>query len=73
VTLAGGTVGVMPEDVAEAELQVSRNGGDLVLRIHDTNDSITVRNDDPARAGWIRFSGGMRSIADLTAALDLSA
>jgi hypothetical protein len=72
VALAGGTVGVLLEDVAEAGLEVSRNGADLVLRIQGTNDSITFRNYDPARAGWVRFSDGRRSIADLTAALDLS-
>jgi hypothetical protein len=72
VTLAGGTVAVLLEDVAEAELEVSRNGADLVLRIQGTNDSITFRDYDPARAGWVRFSDGMRSIAALTTALDLS-
>jgi hypothetical protein len=72
VTLGGGTVGVLLEDVAEADLKVSRNGADLVLRIHDTNDSITFRNYDPVRAGWVRFNDGTRSIAELAAALDLS-
>jgi hypothetical protein len=72
VTLTGGTVGMLLEDVAEAELEVSRNGTDLVLRIHDTNDHITFRAYDPARGGWVRFSDGTRSIAELATPLNLS-
>jgi len=65
VTVAGGTASLVLEDVAAADLDVSWSGLDLVLRIRDTGDSITLRNHDPAHGGSVRTSDGMINLADL--------
>jgi Haemolysin-type calcium binding protein related domain len=65
VTVAGGTASLVLEDIAAADLDVSWSGLDLVLRIRDTGDSITLRNHDPAHGGSVRTSDGMINLADL--------
>ncbi|WP_149535953.1 calcium-binding protein [Siccirubricoccus phaeus] len=73
VELADGPLGLLMGGVEESRLLVAQEGNDLVLRIHDTNDSLTIRNFRAAQEGYIRLAEGTRTLADLTAGLDFTA
>ncbi|MCO6417050.1 hypothetical protein JYK14_12880 [Siccirubricoccus sp. KC 17139] len=73
VETADGPLGLLMAGVEESRLLVAQEGNDLVLRIHDTNDSLTIRNYRAAQEGYIRLADGTKTLAELTAGLNFTA
>lgn len=49
------------------EVEVVRDGADLVLRVRGTEDSFTLRDYDPRAWGLIQFRDGVRHLSDIVA------
>lgn len=60
-----GAADIWMYDLSASEVEAKRDGKDLVLRVKDTGDSLTLRDYDPGAWKLIRFLEGEKSLADL--------
>lgn len=63
-TNAPGAADVLMAGLSASEVEAKRDGKDLVLRVKDTGDSLTLRDYDPGAWKLISFRDGEKSLAD---------